>query len=371
MRYRGAKRRSFALGIGLVEVLVGLGLVAGAGVLIAKLFSAQSKGQRSAELRSGRSELARDFATRLSCSLSVSTNFPTPNALAAADGQLVNLYDRAGEVMVSADPANPKRVGDFTLRAVAHTVTPPLGFEIEVARPSLGQTNPLSSALPDTAFAVDPANPGVVHRWGTAYSRLFPPGAYPCAAQFVAGCVFACPAGSVVSGVDRDTHCVECANVSCPAGQYFRGLDANRNPICFAPSPPCAANEVRVGTTCTPQATLTTQLANSLRMSCRYVQEDTPKSTPTSVACANDEFLAGAGGRCVDAFGDTHFGNPPNPPGHNPAGVPERFLGYLHTNWPVATNQQQVDCYYNPDDPQQGMNVGYGVCCKLRLVYGP
>jgi hypothetical protein len=318
----------------------------------------QSRVQRSAELKSERGAVVREIAFRLHCGNSVSINFPTPAALAAADGQLVPLYDRNGDILIGANPTNPTRMGQFLVRVIAHTTTPPLGFEVQVAQPP------------------DPMSPGTPTDFGTPASRLYSAGAYPCAASFVAGCITECPPGSVVRGVDPDTQCVRCANVTCAAGSYYRGIDANGNPLCSLVPLPCPGSQVRVGTDChefssSSATSIVQQVRSRLELECRHITSSSPTSGGTHLQCANDEFLMNGGGRCVDAWGDSHWGNPPNDPGHNPDGLAERFSGYIHTNQPESISHHRIDCYYNPFDVHQGRSIGAAICCKRKMTVHP
>jgi hypothetical protein len=109
-----------------------------------------------------------------------------------------------------------------------------------------------------------------------------------------------------------------------------------------------------------------------MELECRVQSNTSPSPGGSVIQCNSDEFVAAAGGQCVDSFGDVHWGiHGVNTTGHNPAGLNLRFPGYLHTNWPISTHQFRADCYYNPADKHQGHTVGTGVCCKKKLVYSP
>lgn len=360
MKARQRNLNGFSLLYALVGV-VGVGLVA---ILLGKLLTLQLAPQRRIELKADRAAIARHVSERLSCTTTMGTIVPAqfPN-LTAANGQLVNVYDRLGNLLISANPAAPTRYGTFTLRAVARTVTAPLGIEVQVARPSAGNLSPLSDAMPDDQFERDPMLTALPQSWAAPASRLFAAGAYPCAAEFSGGCVHSCPVGTVVVSVDSATQCVTCADMTCPAGQAFQGHDVAFNKICVAADAPCPANQIRVGSVCVDAATkMTNEYITSTSLQCRVVENLNPQIQQNRVQCdPNTEFVAHVGGNCVTQTGQQLFGA-------QPGGGPLRYPGYVNRSFPLSTSSQEFNCYHFREDSLQGRQVVRGICCKLKAV---
>jgi hypothetical protein len=355
------------LGFSLLEVAVGVGLVGSGLAILATLSSAQIRGQKRLDLKFNRMTVVRSIADNLSCPVTVRTNFPDAATLTLRNGQVVPLYDRLGNVIVSGNGAAPTVIGGYTVRAIAHTVGPTLGFEVEVARPRRGVADPLSDTLADDQFETDPVMKSMPVRWRSPSSLLFPAGSFPCATQFVTNCVQTCPAGSVMTGIDPDTKYASCVDVTCPPGDVFQGLSPTNTKICATPLAPCPPGQLRIGPDCrnllgAGTNSLVEEVRNKTQVLCRMISDTTPSKTPSDLSCDPDEFLASSGGQCVDSTGGYVFGL---------VAGNLRFPGYFHTSWPTAVNHLSVDCYGTPGDPPQGYVVTRAICCKYRLGFDP
>jgi hypothetical protein len=357
-------------GTTILEIVIATAVVGTGVAALATLFGGHARLHKRMSGKFDRASIIRFLDDNLSCSVTVRTNYPNATALQNGHNKLAKIYDRLGNVIVSDDPAAPTRIGDFTLRATANTTSPPLGFNIEVARPR-NAANPLANGLPDSAFFSDPMYTSVPLRWNSPQSSLYPAGAFPCATQFVVGCVRSCPPGSVMTGIDPDTRCVTCEDVTCPVGQFFQGLDGTTNKrVCLTPVSPCPSDQLRIGNDCVPVSAPTTtssllsRVTKRLEVQCHLVTDTVPSKSPLSQGPCDPatEFVASAGANCVNDSGTALYGLVKGT---------DRYPGYIHTTWPLNAAGFETDCYGTPGDPAQGRVTRHAVCCKYQLGHAP
>jgi hypothetical protein len=340
----------------MLYALIGMACLGVVAATVGKLGSMQLRPQRRIEQKTERASIARHFSERISCAVSA------PHWSGTPDGGLVHVFDRLGQRIISADPAQPTRFREFTVRAVIRRFGNP-GIDVQVARPKATNPSPLANNSPASEFETDPVFRNLAQDWSGDRTSVFASGALPCRTELNGGCLRSCPAGMAVRTIDPETSCVSCLDISCPAGEAFQGYHpTNGTKLCVPVPAPCPAEHIRVGNACkpvdAPGTGFTDAVAQRTRLQCRLEENLSPQIPQNLLVCHSDEFIAGVGGKCVNDNGQQLFGAA--------GGGSPRFPGYTNRNFAIATNRHDFNCYHFPQDGLQGKQVVRFLCCKKR-----
>lgn len=154
-------------GIGLLEIIIGLGIVGILMMFLSDSLKLAFRGSKSVTLRTELEAIRRTMLTRVSCANSFNAS------TCSTAGQLVALRDRTGAVIIGNTGAGTK-FGDWTVRAECNASLD--GVFLRAARLRSNGTL-TSSAASD--FIPDPTS-NVTVTWSDPKSLLFPSGTFIC-----------------------------------------------------------------------------------------------------------------------------------------------------------------------------------------------